>query len=1008
MASTSYKLASGSATSHGNPLAFVGESTSLACSHSNGGLNDHRVLQPDDFKRVKSQLSLRSRPASRIDYIPNSESSSPAALISHLPSRSQDASLPPDFDLVVQSRPRDLIEREGGNRETFGPCNEDAEASEDESSGAIPTELKEELASIADEASDDEAIPIQPQPESTPASSSSLPGDAHLSQLKQEAEKAWATYRPGMTPQQCTVALESDMETGSAASDQPAHIPQRVTSLRRNSLIVLTSLPKHDSEHQRDSVATTSGHSHTSSVHAHDKAVPSARSARTEFETFPRITTSISSGASFRGRPSSEMHFQRPHTASILSSTSEGSFLSYQNSFESGMSPLLLNRAATSTRLSGRLHRPATSGSIPHAELNFSRPLPSPGASSRPETSNQLTAEERRQQVRRTKKLTQMLGEEMLLAPNAPRSLGPSVDSRRNKKYRPQSMPFNNDLPGLASSAPAFGSTASSKTRALSRKLLQSRSHAGKSWDLAFSGLESSAPSTPVQGLNRKAAAILGLPHPYSSSVLARTSGEEFLESEEELDVMEEINPSARPFIPSGLEEFSEPTPKVAQLAAFSAAALDEGASPTLPQDGIFRPFDNSHLDQALAMSESRKLAAARDERRRRVAKMSRWLGEAVPAELIHSGAHQSQNAVIRSTGTLVSSDPSLMSHDSGYTVSERDSTRRTQPSSACNSSSLGHGSLSHESSVASNLQSFMSIDSSDDESDSEAVAASNAERRSSRPLAESRSVGPSPLNNNAALPVTSDSIYSYRNSIESYEYLLEYDRERLSELASIFHDTRVPAVANTTTVDTVVPRFTRLPRSAAHPHTSDSMATTRSDPVFSSRPSQTHISAGYSPATRPITLSASVGGIPRRSAAFLELSDSESDSSEAEELHDDEIDFSPSTLRQRRMDSHDRSISKLSNFFGSTPSQIVRSQSDIRAATSSADSVSTVEMPTSASAAKMSRVRGRALSQPDALKTILTSLEEAMDDSKLTNFQKSEISRKVHLLKKRTTKMFA
>lgn len=1007
MASTSYRRTSGSATSHDNPLTFVGDSASSTCSHSSGGLNDHRVLQPDDFKRVKSQLSLRSRPPSRIDYTPGSASSSPAALNSHLPSRSQDTSpLPPDFDLVVQSRPRDLIEREGGNRETFGPWNEDADGSKDEPSGPVPTELKEELVSIADETSDDESIPIQPQPEATAASPSTVPSDSHLSQLKQEAEEAWASYRLGMTPQQSTVALEGDMQTVSASSDQPAHIPQRVTSLRRNSLIVLTSLPKHDSDHQRDSVATMSSQPHASSGHVH--ATTSARSARSEFETFPRITASISSGASFRGPPSSDLHFHRPHTASILSSNSEGSFLSYQNSFESGMSPLLLNRSATSTRLPGRVQRPVTSGSIPHAafaasEMNFSCPQLSPSASSRPDTSNQLTAEERRQQVRRTKKLTQMLGEEMLLAPNAPRSLGPSVDSRRNKKYRPQSMPFHNDLPAVPSSAPAFGSTSGSKTRSLSRRLLQSRSQAGKSWDLAFSGLDSSAPSAPVQGLNRKAAAILGLPHPYSSSALARVSGEEILESEEELDVMEEINPTARPFIPSGLEEFNEPTPKVAQLAAFSAAALDEGASPTLPQDGTFQPFDNSHLDQALAMSESRKLAAARDERRRRVAKMSRWLGEAVPAELIHSGARQNQHAVIRSTGAPPSSDPSLMSHDSGYTVSEN-SIRRTQSSSACNSSSLGHGSMSHESSAASGLQSFMSIDSSDEESDNEV---SNAERRSSRPLAGRRSVGPSPLSNNVALPVTSDSIYSYRNSIESYEYLLEYDHERLSELASIFHhDSRAPVVVNTATMDTVVPpRFTRPPRSSARPHTSGSTATTRSDPVFS-RPAQSHISAGHSPATRPITLSASVGGIPRRSAAFLELSDSESDSSEAEELHDD-FDFSPSTLRQRQMDSQDRSISKLSNFFGSTPSQIVRSQSDIRAAATSSDSFSTVEMPTPA---KIGRSKGsRVAMQPDALKTMLRSLEEeAMDDSKLTTFQKSEISRKVHMPKKRTTKMIA
>jgi hypothetical protein len=39
----------------------------------------------------------------------------------------------------------------------------------------------------------------------------------------------------------------------------------------------------------------------------------------------------------------------------------------------------------------------------------------------------------------------------------------------------------------------------------------------------------------------------------------------------------------------------------------------------------------------------------------------------------------------------------------------------------------------------------------------------------------------------------------------------------------------------------------------------------------------------------------------------------------------------------------------------------------------------------------------------------MLRSLEEeAMDDSKLNPFQKSEISRRVHRLKKRTTKIFS
>lgn len=54
-------------------------------------------------------------------------------------------------------------------------------------------------------------------------------------------------------------------------------------------------------------------------------------------------------------------------------------------------------------------------------------------------------------------------------------------------------------------------------------------------------------------------------------------------------------------------------------------------------------------------------------------------------------------------------------------------------------------------------------------------------------------------------------------------------------------------------------------------------------------------------------------------------------------------------------------------------------------------------------------KAKGNRISQPDALKTMLRSLqEEALDDSELTNVQKSEILRKVQMLKKRTTSMFA
>ncbi|TKY90616.1 hypothetical protein EX895_000614 [Sporisorium graminicola] len=965
-----------------------GDAPGSSSSHHTSAVDvdDYRILQPGDFKRVKSHMSLRSSlrsmPASRVDHGLDLASSPPATTSSHnnTASASLDASLlPPDFDLVIQSRPKQLIQRQSGDRATFGPWQHDSDGDSDadDELATVPTQLNNNSKSLhrnVDNDSDAESVTTphddaQHVPSSTAApdaSSLSPPSvqDPHLHQLKQEAHEVWAAYRSSMTPQHRSLASDRNND-----ATQPAHIPPRVTSSQRSSLVVLNALPSMGIEQPRGSSATSSNHSHSSSQHT-----------RLPSESFSRLSASVShgSGTHWRAPLSSDFHSHRPYTASILSSASEHSFLSYQNSFESGMSPLLLDRYVTSSRLPARrAQRPATSGSIPVTPARVSHYTPSAAASTRPATTNELTAEERRQQVRRTKKLTQMLGEEMLFT--EPHSSHVRSDLR--SRSRPQSVPFGSHPRGVPASAPAFASTAGSKTRALSRKLLHSRSHGAKSLDHAFSDMTQPPTVTPI-GLNRKAAAVLGIPHPYSSGALARVSGEEMLASDDELDAMRGMHP--RSFIPSGLEEFNEPTPKVAQLATFSAAALDEAASPTLPQDGPFRVFDRSHLDHALVMSESRKLAAARDERRRRVAKMSRWLGEAVPAELILSGSDQRKNAVICSTEARVPSHQSETSHDSAaYTVSEVSHT----------TSSTGHGSLSQQGSA--NLQSFISIDSSDDESDDEAEAAPAVDTPMQRSQEELGAVEPSSSSPAAAVR---DSISAYRTSIESYEYLLENDHERLTELASIFHGTRVAAPSVAAVVVQTMATVARPPRSPARPRTSPAAAA-----VFSSL-----VDAGHGSGARSSTLSSSVGGVPRRSAAFLDLTDSESDSTEADEELLDIDDLSPcysATLRQRRLDSHDRSISKLSKIFGSTPSQIVRLQSDIAAA--AASSTDSVVFKQDYAAAAQSRVGGA--KRGDALRHVLKSLEEeALDDSKLNVLQKSEISRKVHLLKKRTSRMFA
>ncbi|GAC95504.1 hypothetical protein PHSY_003080 [Pseudozyma hubeiensis SY62] len=959
--------------------------------------DDYRILRPGDFRRVKSHLTLPSKSTSHLGHGFDSE---PAALAVPPPSVfsnevSDDASPnPPDFDLVIKASPHNLSERQSGDRATFGSWDQGSDASDAGRGPVDPSEPHDEIFHTVD-------VSTAPHAESQWAAPSAVElavppsprvQDAHLDQLKQEADEVWATYRSGTASQHTSPIMGRSRDKILAAPTQPGQIPQRITSLRRSSAVVLSALPSSDASRPRGSLATSSSQSHSSLINS-----------RHDVHTFPRITSSVSHGSfgSCRGPPSSDVHFRRPHTASVASSTSGSSFLSHQNSFESGMSPLLFFQSGTPVRAPGANPRPVTSGSIPNINVGaFGSAHPRfthSAAGLLPQTSNQLSAEQRRQQVRRTKKLAHMLGEEMLLACNSarPPTQRTSAGSGSRSKNRPHSMPYTADLP---MAAPAISATGN-KTRTLSRRLLHGRSHGVRSLDRALPDVTTMQhPSSAPASLNRKAAAVLGIAHPYSSEALARASAQEMLASDEDSDVTGDFG--LRTYIPSGLEEFNEPTPKVTQLAAFSAAALDEAASPTLPQDGSFRPFDRSHLDQTFVVSESRKLAAARDERRRRVAKMSRWLGEAVPAELIVTDAGHHQPAVIRSTeAPMASNASSCTSHECSELASLRGG---LPPSSICgNDSSIGHGSMSHERSKASALQSFMSIDSSDDESEDEAAPVVNRKAADlpTSLAAGRRRVAAPPTSEASALP---DGISAYRNSIESWEYLLNTnDHERLSELASIFHSS--PHATSDQSTKAASP-MARPPRSSARPRASSAaVGATAAMPLSPAR---------TVPASR--SLSSSVEDGARPSAAFLELTDSESDSSDAEDELLDIDDLSAcysATLRQKRLGSHDRSISKLSNFFGSTPSQIVRSQSDLRPSAISAsggDSVDSLAVQRARGSRRLTPTLGTG-SQPDALKSMLRSLEEeALDDSKLTNIQKSEISRKVYLLKKRTTKMFA
>ncbi|PWZ02635.1 hypothetical protein BCV70DRAFT_3662 [Testicularia cyperi] len=983
--------------------------TSSVCSSSGSTHDEYRVLQPGDFRRTKSHLVLRPGSASRtglsevleFSHAAGSRTSSQTGSISVSPR------LRAEPELVDAGRTRPRVAH---GRRTFGRRSGSKPSTAD-SLDATALDTQEELVSLDDasmgpdsDVEDDvqEAkvttgvtSPIDHAQSSTLLSSN----NSELMQLKQQASQAWAQYRTVSSPNWPS----SDEGHGAIlTSVQPKYIPQRVTSLRRSS-VVLSAMPRiRSGSASTVTGATTKSRSapSTSARAAFDILFSDATAAK-EY----RPSTAASAFASEPPRRSSapqpdqalSHRRTRPHTASTMSSRSESSFHSYQNSIESGRTPLLLSQ--TSARRTNALYPAAASALLGPDAIATSSQQPwirdSSVSQARPETRNNLSVEERRQQVKRTQKLTKMLGEEMLLAASGEQAspfglAGRSAVEAKRKSLRPQSvsLPFNDSLPPIV--APTIIRPSTNKGYTLAQKLRSGRLHTSKSVGDVFA----SDLAYPSQSVSLKAATILGIPHPYSSAAFQPEPQENTMRRSACVG-RESFHP--RPLIPVGFEDLNEPTPKISQLAAFAGAALDEALSPTLPQDPTFEPFETLRVDHEVAAAEARELAVLREERRRRVAKMSRWLGEAVPVSLVAPRQSQKVRLSTISHGTHVEAallQDSLDSSHSSTRVSRslacdhRDRSEREAAFSDSHSSlalpeAPWSGSHDH-SSPRSNLQSFMSIDSSDSEDEGERHGPSSSSRR---PLALSTAHGEA-SQSGARAAVTGpqqglDALSAYRKSIDSYDYLLRNDRERLSELASMFTGSQ----------------SCHMTRSGDALFRHSGSLTSRAYSSASHVPSLAHCerkrrgSHNVCEDAQGNHLSASVGDQPRRSAAFLELSDSGSESSDLEDIAEEG--FKPRSIsRHSSIPASDRSLSKLSNFFGSTPSQIIRSQT-----------FHSMALPAEG---EFQGSKDRQMSNPEALRTILRSLEEeALDDTKLNMFQKSEITRKVQLLRKRTTKMF-
>ena len=614
-------MSSHSVGEHGLSKAGSLRSQASASSLASGGHGTpHKIFSPDDFKRTRS--SLTSQPLrSRNGRAPGSPDTT------NLTDFSDSGSAPINFTSSHDSAP--------SNHDTFGHSMSPTKSPRLRAT-IVPSyynESREELVSLEGESVEDDQDSASPSSLeatllATPTASRRESESSCI--LKEEAAQEWARYdlRRTMlkspTPKLVADTFFNNPPSVGAGSSSP--VPR--------SSIVLSALPKDGNIRRSASLAS----------YLDCNTTPPSLDESCSSSIFTEIKQSgLSDGVhGFVGRPESGLGIQYP--ASIVSATTASmSPLSVHLSLDSGVVPLL---RTTSLRDEDKL---VATNSVERASRTNDLP--------RPVTTNQLTPEERRHQVRRTKKLVQVLGEEMLymesnkpFAPNqasgASKSASYSRDTEAFKQGFVRTSTGENttkEFESLTRLRPSSAVSHSSSLNSMSSSVSidpMSNSRSGR-WRIRRDKRESLDEALPFR---MNGAALDSLPTSSSSGQVSTT-----------------LSPKAASILGISLNHVR--STKVHSTAESGHEGL-AGRVRRAEQNDNSGPSPSRHTEQdtsshpnALERARPRKNASqysfhgspqvssattvpagskqSREERRRKVAKMTRWLGEAVPVELV-------------------------------------------------------------------------------------------------------------------------------------------------------------------------------------------------------------------------------------------------------------------------------------------------------------------------------------------------------------------------------------
>ncbi|KAN0062291.1 hypothetical protein ACQY0O_005473 [Thecaphora frezii] len=496
------------------------------------------------------------------------------------------------------------------------------------------------------------------------------PRTASSENLREEAAQAWANYR----------SLHRLSQTHPRTS---CVVPDRTTSLSPTSL-VLAALPKDRAPHRLSSINT----SLEARVSGRQSASPSPEALLAAFGTLRPGTDD----------PRASWQPGSPGSVEVLESDS----ISPPASIESFRVPLL---ASCYLRTESGLARKGSLGNKMGGSSRVRRRSATTAALRRPTTRNDLTTDQRREQVRRMRKLAYLLGEESLqavcwdvcldddddeapatptaAAVNAPRprsgrrtapfprlrrrgsfdsstvTSGLSANALRLHPRRPSTVSSLSSLRGVDGSAalPAYRRN----------QPLHDQDHAPSGNDSNFL---ISHPNNPEDLVSAKAASILGIHHP-----AARADPMSFQDRPHRGAVPDDVVSLASVEVETAQADRTEPHDSEGRSGHGRNGDGNEGGGGKVEEGNVAVDDDDKEAAPRLMSVESGGFVvvkpdslgaaaepndplaerdspgASREARRRRLAKMTRWLGETIPVDLVAPGSRSKLQDVAAACG---------------------------------------------------------------------------------------------------------------------------------------------------------------------------------------------------------------------------------------------------------------------------------------------------------------------------------------------------------------------